>query len=386
VKRWLTVSSLVILLFAVTVSQAMAADFRSGTDVTIPVGEVVNDDLYVSGATVNIAGTINGSLFVGAGTTNVTGTVTGDVNVAGGQVSVTGPISGSVRIAGGTLTVSSKVGRDVVMAGGTLDLAAGSVVGRDLVVNGGMGTVAGTVGRRLQGSIGQLTIQGKVMGDVDIRVGTLTLDPTAHIGGNLHYESNNQADIRSGATVVGTTTRTLPPENQRPAAESFWEVLVGRIRSIVAPLVLGVILLLLAPRTIPAVAAAIGQHPWRTVGWGALVLIVTPLVGLIVLIAGLILGGASISLIIFALYTVLIVIASVFVGLFIGERLLGLWRRDFAGFSYWALALGLVILAILSVIPYLNILATILTLFFGVGAVVFLTIRGLGRARREGVA
>ena len=54
---------IVTLLTIFTVVPVLAFDTRSGATVTIPSGEVVNDDLYVAAETITISGTINGDLW-----------------------------------------------------------------------------------------------------------------------------------------------------------------------------------------------------------------------------------------------------------------------------------------------------------------------------------
>ncbi|MCL5962453.1 MAG: hypothetical protein M1358_24595 [Chloroflexi bacterium] len=384
-KKRIVAALFVLGLLVFTSSQALAAELRNGNNVTVGPEEVINDDLYVTGGTVNVAGTVNGDLFVGGGSVMVTGVISGSVSAAGGQVRIAGPVGGSIRAAGGNVTIESRVAKDVVIAGGILDISAGSTIGRDLILAGGTAHVAGAVEGRLRGSLGQLTISGAVGKDVDVQVNNLTLEPSARIGGNLHYESENQADIRPGATIGGVTARTEPPERRVPSlAERVWLLFVSGLKGLVSPLILGALLLLLFPRTATGVARTIGQSPLRTFGWGLLTFIAAPLLGLAVLIAGFLLGGAAIGLVIFGIYAILLVFASVFVGLFIGERVLGLWRRDLGGFFYWALLLGLVILAILSAVPILNIVVAIVTILFGIGAVVLAAIRRYRTARAEG--
>src|SRR5665647_342366 len=103
---------LAAILLALTPTAALAADPRSGSNVTIDRNEVINDDLYVTGGTLNIMGTVNGDVVAAGGTVDVSGSVTGDVIAAGGTINISGQVGESVRTTGGTVTISGPVDGD----------------------------------------------------------------------------------------------------------------------------------------------------------------------------------------------------------------------------------------------------------------------------------
>src|SRR5574338_339728 len=63
---------------------AYAFDGRTGDNMVIQAGEVIDDDLYVGAQTFTLEGTVNGDLIVGAQTVIINGTVNGDL-IAGAQ-------------------------------------------------------------------------------------------------------------------------------------------------------------------------------------------------------------------------------------------------------------------------------------------------------------
>src|SRR3989449_3181459 len=188
---------------------ASAADLRQGPSVTLGQGQTINDDIYAAGGTISIDGNVNGSVIAAGGTITVSGTVSRDVMVGGGTINVTGKVGGSIRAAGGNLTISGPVEQDVVITGGTVDIASGGTIGRDLVIAGGTATVAAPVARRVTMGAGDVTLRGRVGGDVRGSVDRLRLDG-AQIGGNLDYTSDNPVVMANGASVAGTTTRPNP--------------------------------------------------------------------------------------------------------------------------------------------------------------------------------
>ena len=90
-----------VLLFSGT---ALAAQVTDGNPYILPRGEVVNDDLYVTGNQVIINGDVEGDLVVAAGYVEINGVVNGDVLAAGGAVVIAGAVQDDVKIRNGVKT------------------------------------------------------------------------------------------------------------------------------------------------------------------------------------------------------------------------------------------------------------------------------------------
>jgi len=132
-------------------------------------------------------------------------------------------------------------------------------------------------------------------------------------------------------------------------------------------LVLGIFIVLLAPRRVKAVTESIRTRPWANLGWGAIILIVTPIAALIACIT---IIGLPLGLIALALYTIAICLTQLFVGLFIGQLIIGGSRGvESRAALVGALVLGLAILSILRLIPYLGAVIWLATILFGLGAI-----------------
>ena len=354
---------------------ALAADLRQGSSVTVGADQTISDDLYAAGGTITIAGTINGSLIAAGGTITVSGNVSRDVMVAGGTVSITGRVGGSIRAAGGNLTLNGPVEQDVVITGGTISIGSGGTIGRDLVVAGGTATVAAPVARRIMMGSGNLTLQNKVGGDVTGGVDHLKLDG-AQIGGNLDYTSNNQVDIVNGARVAGTTTRHTPPDRGTSGATNSF---IGWLRALIGIFALGLLLILLLPRFSTRSIDVLRAEPWLSLGIGAIILVATPIVAVIVFIIGLLIGGWWLGVLLIPAW-----ILALAVGYVISSFLLG--RLVFAQLGWGgyhdilALLGGLVILAIVTLVPVIGWLVGLAAVVFGAGAVA-LTVARRAQAR-----
>jgi hypothetical protein len=363
-RRWLAALSgsiIVGALFAWLPLEAAAADLRQGSDVTVGHTETVNDDIYAGAGTINIEGTVNGNVIAGGGTITVSGNITRDLIVGGGTINVTGHVGGSIIAAGGNLTLNGPVEHDIVVTGGMIDIASGATIGRDLVVTGGTATVSAPVARRVQMSSGSLTLKNHVGGDVRGRVDHLKLDG-AQIGGNLDYTSNNAVELVNGARVAGTTTRRAPTDANSPG-NGF----LGWLRELIGLFALGLLMIFLLPGISARAIDTLRALPWPSLGIGAAILVITPIVAVIIFIIGLLIGGWWLGVLLVPIWILVLAVGYVVSGFLLGRLLFA--RLGWGGY-HDALALlgGLFVLTVLGLIPVLGWLVGLAALVFGAGA------------------
>ncbi len=330
---------------------------------TIPSGQMLADDLYAAGGTIDVAGTVAGSVIAIGGNLTVSGTITRDLMAAGGTVTVPGEVRGSIRAASGTVVVNGSIGDDIVSAAGTLDLGFSGRIGRDLLITGGTATIAAGIGRRVKASVDTLIIRGPVAGTVRANANNLRLEDGANT-------SNNQAFIASTVRGGGRIVRNPPGgavQRQPSAGERFLALLVGWVRALVGLFALGLVLVLLFPGISRSTVSAYASSPWASLGLGVVLLIGIPILAFIVFVIGLLVGGWWLALIALALYAVALVVAYVVSALFVGWRGLELLRRRGVHPLLARLA-GLVVLTLIALIPILGALVTFLAVAFGLGA------------------
>src|SRR5881628_633317 len=364
-KLWLLGSAAVAAsLLAWLPVGASAADLRQGPSVTLGQGQTINDDIYAAGGTISIDGNVNGSVIAAGGTITVSGTVSRDVMIAGGTINVSGKVGGSIRAAGGNLTLNAPVEQDVVVTGGTVNIGSGGTIGRDLVIAGGMATVSAPVARRVTMAAGDLTLRGRVGGDVRGRVDRLRLDG-AQIGGNLDYTSDNSVVVANGASVAGTTTRHTPTERGTGGVAGGF---LGWLRGLIGIFALGVLLLLLLPRFSTRSIDILRAEPWASLGIGAAILVVTPIVALLVFIVGLLVGGWWLGLLLIPLWILALAIGYVVSGFLLGRLI---FARLGWGQYHDVLALlgGLFVLTVVGLVPLIGWLVSLAAFVAGAGAV-----------------
>ena len=336
---------LILVLILALALPSLAVELRHGRQtIVIPKGQVIADDLVVTGTALQMDGTVNGDLVVAANSVRIHGPVMGDLIVAGGRVSIDQPVTGSVYVAGGTVDMNASVGRNVLVTGGTVNIDSGTDIARDLVVSGGRVTLAGAVGRNLRA-----------------RARWLTLTSSAVIHGDL-LAMTNRPDIMPGAIISGRQQIGAPRWRHGGHLMVLWWF-VSHIYMGLALFIVGAIFLALAPRLTSETVGVVRTHPWASLLTGFIFLVVIPAAAII---AAMLLLGIPLALIMAGIYGTLLFLSPIFVAMLVGQRLL---RRPLdAGGSYAGLFLGIVLLILLRLIPVLGGLVLFIITLLGLGA------------------
>lgn len=321
----------VMLFLLVLLPLGVSAQNRSN-NVVLSAGQTVNGNYFGTGADVRVDGTVNGDAYVAGGTVTINGRVNGDLLVAGGTVTIRGPVTQDIRVAGGTVTLAGTVGRNVTVAGGTV------VIERDANISGSV--VAG--------------------------VGTMTLASGTQIAGNLSYMSSDVAVIEKGARVKGETDyhATSPRQDkQRTQRNAITGFLWGKIISLVAMYIIGLLFITFLPRFTTRVVDIVKRDSWKSIGLGMVILLVTPLI-VIFLMATLI--GIPFALATLFGYIMILYIGKIFVAMFLGQWATRSLKRDVS--PAWTLFAGLLLHMIITLIPVLGWIAGLFVMLWGTGA------------------
>ncbi|HKP53245.1 MAG TPA: hypothetical protein VJ183_11410 [Chloroflexia bacterium] len=418
-KRALIIRGFVVIMLmaiiAVLGSPAWAGETRTGDVISVPSGTTVDDNLYAAGNTVTIDGTIRGNLVAAAREVTINGTIEGNVYVGAQTLVINGKVEDVVA---GTqamqLGPNAVVSRSITNFGYSFESKMGSTVQRDLLFFGSQALVAGNVERDVQGGMNGFELGGSVGRNVEVGVGGggtntgqytpapismpsvaggLRLTEGARIGGRLTYEAPQQANIGSGATVTGPVTfKQTTSESSRgfggasvPGVEEF--SIVSQVQRFATLLLVGLLLIWLAPRWMDRRGDVVQARPLPTLGRGALgclfwvlLLILIPIVTiLLALLFGLLtLGnlawmigivgffseiGIIVAFVVFVSY-----IAQALIGYVIGKWLLRRLQPSLAEGRVLPLVLGLLILVIITAIPYIGWFIGLVVVLLGLGA------------------
>jgi cytoskeletal protein CcmA (bactofilin family) len=367
--RSLLIIILAALLLVMAAVPALAFDARSGDNVTIGSGEVVNGDIYIAATNITIAGTVNGDVFGFGQTINLSGTVNGGITLAGQTITLNGKVSTGARVAGQTVTVGGSIGRDLVAAASSVEIQQSAVIGGDLNTISSLTTINGHITGNVRGASSRTTINGPIDHDVNLKVDNLTLNSGAKVGGNLSYTSENKADIQPGATVSGSTSQILPsPTREQGRQRGILAGILLRILLFLAIFIIGIIFIFLATRRTKLLSLAMKDYPVPSLGWGALIFFATPIAAFIVMFTVI---GIPLALLSLVIWGILLYMSQIPVALLIGWLILARGRDTASrGFLTGALALGLFLIYLVTAIPVLGWIIWFFIMLFGLGTLV----------------
>jgi len=335
---------------------------RSGPSVDIPAGTVIDDDLIAFGRQVNIKGKVNGDLIAFAQQVSVDGEITGSIVSAGSTVEIRAASSRSVWAAGGNVQVSGIIANNVLLFGGTLLADQAAQIGKDLIAFGGQFNLAGAVGRQVRGGVGTLNLTGKV-GSVDLNSDETNIGAAAEINGDLVIRGEKAPVIAPGAKIAGEQKFIAAAQAKKSRGP---RLPIFKILMFLASLLVGCILIALSSRFTRRIMDALIKKPWQSLGVGFAVLVGGPVAIAILLM---IMVGIPLSIFGVFLYLTLFYVSSIFVGLVVGERVIRFVRKTGDISQYASLVLGMAVLFLVGMIPWIGFIVKLATVIFGMGMV-----------------
>ncbi len=331
-------------------------------------------NLYVAGFSNIITAPVSGDLSAVGGNVISTALIKGDALFLGGSVDSREEIKGDLRAIGGNITVEQSVGGDLVASGlsvndtGRAGKSVFIIALNTVLSNGASGPVT------IYGN--NVSLGGDFTGDVNVVAsGRVTIQPDTIIHGAFSYESPETISMPDSAVVKGATTYTnisyLPNSGTSRAIE-IASVGFFLLLRILGALIIAGLLAGLFPRLGELVAKRAYTTRLRslflTLLLGFAVLVATPIM---LLILSLTFVGFGIALLLFIIYALLVFLAVIYAGIIIGgiiarrfrHRRMILWHDG---------VLGMLILSIIALIPYVGVFIALILTIFSIGALLLI--------------
>jgi hypothetical protein len=269
--------------------------------------------------------------------------------------------------------VGDEVASDQVVLSGRADVPRGRTVGQ-VVVFRGVASIQGVARGDVVVFSGRVIVAGQVSGNVVALDGTVVLASTAQVRGDVI--SRGTVALRKGAQVQGEIRENVPLSLRAPV--EIFGPLATWLAVSVSGLLLGLVLLWIAPRGSESVVATARRAPWASAGWGVGVLVGVPFLtlGLALTLVGLPLAVAVLLALGLALF-----VGYAWAAWILGRVLLPPPRGRIVAFLA-----GFAILRIVGAIPVVGGVSWILASAFGLGAgiVAMWSARGTGGKHRAG--
>ncbi|MGB5372026.1 MAG: polymer-forming cytoskeletal protein [Flavobacteriaceae bacterium] len=373
---------LVPLLFLPLIFNAQ----KMAKDVITIKGEQ-KDDIYVAGGTVKLNTPIHGDAVLAGGTIMVNDSVKQDLVVAGGEVSVHGYIGDDIRAGGGRLTIDSEIGDDVIIAGGEVFIGKNAVIHGNVINFSGDISMDGMVMGKLKSYSGDLKINGKVAQGIELYGANIEVNgeirgPTKMVaekiaigedaqfyGDIVYWSDQGEVDfknsLKSGVASFDDNLRAdndgFPWKGMGIAALGFW------LYYLVSALLILVLLNFAFGKPFSGMAQYFQKFPINGLGYGLLYVFGVPI---IILISFLIIVGIPLGLFLGAVYLFSLLFGHLFTALLISHYFNDRSGRSWNFWSVVFLALAIAAtLRLLTLIPFLGILISILVIATGYGLI-----------------
>ena len=244
--------------------------------------------------------------------------------------------------------------RDQIVMNGRLVVAQGDTVDAAVLFHG-VATIDGTVTKSVVVFDGPTEISGHVQQDVYVFNGAVTVRSGAQIDGDL--VTSQTPNVEAGATVSGQQQRVSTRFDA--GAVGLASRFAWWLGYSVSTVLLGLLLLLFAPGLDTAIVRAVRERTGASIGFGALVFFLLPVVAVLLLVIVVALPlGLFMLLALALLYTV---------GYVAGAHAIGRLLIKPPTSRFLAFLVGWAILRVLALVPVLGGLAWVVASIFGLG-------------------
>lgn len=364
---------IIALLLMGLFSNLAFSQFESGENIVI--SDRQNDDLYLAGEMIKINAAVQGDLVAAGETIIINDSIYGDIAVISGDFSINNYIADDVRITGGTITIDAEIADDLVVFGGEVLITKNAKVNGNFICYAGEIEMNGEVLGMLKVTGGDITINGtanstsKIMGE-DIKIGNdakFLADVSYYSNGGeidfkeslINAKATFNEELRSDKPVFSWTTFGI-------ASLVLWGFYI--LSAFLAILVLHVLFRNAFSKSIETLE----KNVLKSFGYGLIYLIGVPL---LIAIAFMMIIGIPIGLFITSIFVFSLLfghlIAALLLAYYIAHKNPKNW--GFWSITFLALAFA-VILRLLTIIPFLGILISVVILSVTYGA---LTLRVL---------
>ena len=342
-KKLFSILIVLTLMIIFPVNAKEVNGFYSNSGDNVKVEDTIKGDSAIAGKIIDLLGNFDGIAFAAGDTINVNGTLEYGF-VAGSSINVNGNISKGIYAAGRDISFSkdAKVSRDAFLAGKNVTLEG--TLERDVYVGANSVTIkSGT------------TINGNVSLDTE----KLTVEDNVTIKGTLKYNKDAKTTISDSAKIGNTVTYKSNEKTTPDISLIIGDTVISAINMIVVFVVLATII----PSALPKASNkfdSFGSY-LKGFGFGILILLCTPIIALLLLISSV---GSSLGIILALLYGIAIYLSFIAFGYLLGYLITTkLLKKEIN--SYFTGIIGIVLLKLLMVVPYIGGFVAMIALFVG---------------------
>lgn len=358
---------------AVLLAWSAAASAQAGGDIErmaarIDVEARNAGKLRLAGARVSVRGNATGDAWVAGAIVDIDARLGDDLWAAGSRVSVRGSVGGDATIAAGELSLAGIVNGELSAGGAAIEIMREARLGGAASLSGAEVTFQGSADRALELKGDTVIFAGTARGPVTIDARHVRFTETARAEGTVTVYSLDAPEVAPGVQIGSLVHHDLAQwEGRRRSL--WWAFLAAAIpvaAVTVTAFLLGTLGVWLARGAVEEGIDTQIAGPGRALLLG-LVAVVVLAVGLFLLAVTVI--GLPLALALLLAMPLVLLLAYASSAFALGERLLNAAGRAVGpGRRIWYLAVGLVVLLVLCLIPFVGPLFFLLAVLMGLGA------------------
>lgn len=366
---WRIVFGLILLAFvllpAILPAPAEAAIFQGGRRYIVAPGDTITDDVILGTGEGLFDGVLTQDVIFAGRRYKVAGQVMGNVMSASQYATIRGTVDKSVRLFAQTANIDGVIGSNLLAFCNDIDLSSESRIGRDVVIFGSEVSVSGEIGRNLTIRAGRAIISGKIGGELDLKADKITIVAPAEITGGIKYRSKNEIQIEDGVTIGGEVKRLELKDKDAGDDGTSWPF---RFMLFLCALTTGLLLIAGFNRHTKLAVGQTLQKPLFSMGIGFISLCIAPIAFIVLALTVI---GLPAAIILLFTVTIFFYTAKTYVAIALGRLALRQVRKDADPKQGWSLLVGLAIMFFVFAIPVLGTILYFVTIFIGMGAMVY---------------
>ena len=365
--------TIVILLISLC---SMVSFGQTKNEGEILINKVQSDDTYRAGETIKVNAVVQGDLVIAGGNLIVNDSINGDLTAAGGELFLNSYIADDVRIAVGRTTIDCEIGDDLVVFGGEVILTENAKIHGNLKCFAGSIEINGEVIGKLDIKGADVLINGTIKETSKITSDEIIIGPNSKFYKEVQYY-HGKDEIDFNDALVNTQAQFnegLKEDATQLSLTTFGTKSLSSWVKYILTALLGILVFHTLFKHAFSTAVEGLENNWlKSFGFGLVYLIGIPL---LIIVALLMIIGIPLGL-----FTAAIFIFSLLFGQLIAAILLAYYlkyKKDM-NWGFWNvtfIALGFVlIMRLLTTIPYLGIAVSIVILAITYGALTLKVIR-----------
>jgi len=353
-----------LFFLALSIPVHAAIDFIATNVYRVADGQTVANEQWVAAGIAETEGTFNNDLFISSGgQLALNGTYEGNIwGAAGGGATLRGQCGRNVRLAGKSVRIDGPVNGNVMAMAETIIATTNAVIGGHARLIGTSIIFEGNIQGDVSISAARVvTLGGNIGGNAKVVAPDVLFSRGTHIAGDFSYTANKEL-IPSEGVVAGKLERTAP---QSPPLFSM-ERLTSRAMWFLAAFLAGVPFIALFPMTTAMASQLARKSPWKCLLAGFLASVALPIFGIMCVssIIGIPLGALTLGW-----WGVMFYLSRIIMGLVLGSLILRTVGTSI-GRVLLAMALGLAIISLASMVPSIGVPVQLTVVWMGMGALI----------------